>query len=37
MLAAAIFINIKKAFDYISKKQLFRQMIKLEIDNDLVT
>ena len=36
-LAAAFFIDIKKRFDFISKKQLFTCMIQFEVDGDLVT
>lgn len=35
MLAAALFIDIKRAFDHVLKEQLFRKMIKLKIDGDL--
>ncbi len=36
-LAAAFFMDVKGAFDHISKSQLFRQMVKLQIDDDFVT
>lgn len=35
-LAAAFFMDVKGAFDHISKKQLLTQMIELGIDDDLV-
>ena len=34
---AALFIDVKKAFDHVLKGQLFNQMIELGIDGDLVT
>ena len=36
-LAAALFMNIKGAFDYVSKGQLLSWMIELGIDGDFVT
>lgn len=33
-LVAALFINIKEAFDYISQTKLIKKMMKLEIDSD---
>ena len=36
-LAAALFMDVKGAFDHVSKRQLLRQMIELGIDGDLVT
>lgn len=36
-LAAALFIDVKGAFDHISKGQLLKQMIELGVDGDLVT
>ncbi len=36
-LAAALFIDIKGAFNHVSKEQLLTRMIELRIDEDLVT
>lgn len=36
-LAATLFIDIKEAFDHVSKQQFLTQMIELRIDGDLVT
>ena len=36
MLAAAYFMDVKGAFDHISKGQLLNRMIELDIDGDLV-
>ena len=36
-LAAALFMDVKGAFDNVSKGQLLNQMIKLEIDGNIVT
>lgn len=36
-IAAAFFMDIKGAFDHVSRWQLIAQMIELEIDGDLVT
>ena len=36
-LAAALFIDVKEAFDHVSKDQLPTRMIELGIDSDLVT
>lgn len=35
-LARALFMDIKGAFDHVSKGHLLRQMIELGIDSDLV-
>ena len=35
-LAAALFMDVKGVFDYVSKNQLLKQIIKLGIDGDLV-
>ena len=35
-LAAALFMDMKKAFNYISKGQLIAPMVKLRIDRDLI-
>ena len=36
-LAAALFMDVKRAFDHVSKGQLLRQMVELGIDGDIVT
>ena len=36
-LAAALFMDVKEAFDHVSKRQLLTRMIELGIDGDLVT
>ena len=36
-LAAALFMDVKGAFDHVSKGQLLTQMVELGIDGDLVT
>ena len=36
-LAAALFMDVKGAFDHVSKGQLLTRMIELGIDGDLVT
>lgn len=36
-LVAALFMDIKMAFDNVSKRQLLNQMIELELDGDLMT
>ena len=36
-LAAALFMDVKGAFDHVSKGQLFTRMIELGVDGDLVT
>ncbi len=36
-LVAALFMDVKGAFDHVSKGQLLRRMVELEIDGDLVT
>ena len=36
-LVAALFMDIKEAFDHVSRRQLITWIIKLEIDGDLVT
>lgn len=36
-LAAALFMDVKRAFDNVSKAQLLKQMVELEINGDLVT
>ncbi len=36
-LAATLFMDVKEAFDHVSKGQLLTQMIELGIDGDLVT
>lgn len=35
-LAATLFMDVKGAFDYVSKIQLLTRMLKLRIDGDLV-
>ena len=35
-IAVVLFIDIKRVFDHVSKNQLFRQIIKLGINSDLV-
>lgn len=35
-LAAALFKDVKGAFDHVSKSQLVAQMLELEIDGDLI-
>lgn len=35
-LARAFFIDVKRTFDHFSKNQLFRQIVKLGIDCDLI-
>ena len=35
-LAAALFMDVKGAFDHVSKGQLIKRMIELEVDGDLV-
>ena len=35
-LAAALFMDIKEAFDHVSKTKLVERMIKLGIDGDLI-
>lgn len=36
-LAAALFMNVKGAFDHVSKGQLIKRMLELGIDGGLVT
>ena len=36
-LIATLFMDIKKIFDIVSKRQLFNQIIELEIDSNLLT
>ena len=35
-LAAAIFMDVMRAFDHVSKTSLVKRMIKLGIDGDLI-
>lgn len=35
-LAATLFKNVKRAFDYISKTKLVKKIIKLDIDKDII-
>ena len=35
-LAAALFMDVKGAFDHVSKTQLVARMLELEIDGDLI-
>ena len=35
-LAAALFMDVKRAFDHILKNQLIAQMLELAIDRDLI-
>ena len=37
MLAAALFLDVKGAFDYVSKEHLFTRMVELGTDRDFVT
>jgi hypothetical protein len=34
-LAETLFLNIKKAFDYITRKQLLKRIIELKIPGDI--
>lgn len=36
-LPAALFMNVKRAFDHVSKIQLVAQMIELGVDKDLIS
>ena len=36
MLAAALFVDVKGAFDHVSKTQLIARMLELEVDGDLI-
>ena len=35
-LAASLFMDVKGAFDYVSKRQLIKRMIELGVDGNLV-
>ena len=36
-LAVALFMDVKRAFNHVSKGQLLRRMVELGIDGDLVS
>ncbi len=36
MLAGALFMDVKGAFDHVSRGQLLKRMVELGIDGDLI-